>query len=247
MTTESVIQIDDVHLSFPLVRMTAGGVKEAFLAFVLGRSKPKAEKVFWALKGVSLNIARGEVVGVIGKNGSGKSTLLRIIAGIYAPDLGTADTQGQVASLELGSGFREELTGSENIHLSGAIMGLSPKEVDERFDQIVSFADIGEFIEQPLRTYSSGMKVRLGFAVASVIEPDILLIDEVLAVGDREFREKSMKRIEEMVAGETTVIIVSHNMAELERLCSRLVLLDQGRIVSDGPVDEVIAQYTEKK
>jgi ABC-type polysaccharide/polyol phosphate transport system ATPase subunit len=182
-------------------------------------------------------------VGIVGKNGSGKSTLLRVISGIYAPDRGAVQVRGRVQFLDLGSGFREELTGAENVRLSGVILGLSPHDVAERYDAIVEFAGIGQFIDQPLRTYSSGMRARLGFAVASVIEPDLLLIDEVLAVGDEDFRKKSMARIEEMV-GKTTVVVVSHNMAELKRICTRLVWMEKGKIVLDGGVDEVIQRYT---
>ncbi len=239
------IEIEDVHLSFPMVRYSAGGLKEVFLAMARGRLRSRSEKEFWALRGVTVEIRTGEVVGLIGKNGSGKSTLLRVIAGIYQPDKGSACARGRVRILELGSGFREELTGGENIRLAGAILGLSPRQVAERYDAVVAFADIGNFIRQPLRTYSSGMKARLGFAVASVIEPDILLVDEILAVGDADFKKKSMARMEEMVRGEgRTVVIVSHNMVELKRLCTRLILMEKGLVVMDGPPDEVIERYT---
>jgi ABC-type polysaccharide/polyol phosphate transport system ATPase subunit len=231
-----------VHLSFPLIRYTAGGVKEAFLGLVLGRTRKRSDKEFWALDGVSLSVEKRDVVGIVGKNGSGKSTLLRVISGIYAPDRGACTVRGRVQFLDLGSGFREELTGAENVRLSGVILGLTPRQVAERYDAIVEFAGIGQFIDQPLRTYSSGMKARLGFAVASVIEPDLLLIDEVLAVGDEDFRKKSMARIEEMV-GKTTVVVVSHNMAELKRICTRLIWMERGKVVLDGGVDEVIQRY----
>jgi ABC-type polysaccharide/polyol phosphate transport system ATPase subunit len=243
--SEPVIQLEDVHLSFPLVRYTAGGVKEAFLSFVLGRGRKKIEKEFWALKGVSISVDKRDVVGIVGKNGSGKSTLLRVISGIYRPDLGRCSVRGRVQFLDLGSGFREELTGAENVRLSGVILGLSPRQVSDRYEAIVEFAGVGQFIDQPLRTYSSGMRARLGFAVASVIEPDLLLIDEVLAVGDEDFRKKSMARIEEML-GKTTVVVVSHNMAELKRICTRLVWMEKGKVVLDGGVDEVIERYTKR-
>jgi ABC-2 type transport system ATP-binding protein len=243
--SEPVILLEHVHLSFPLVRYTAGGVKEAFLGLVLGRGRKQSEKEFWALTDVSLSAEKRDVVGIVGKNGSGKSTLLRVISGIYRPDRGRCSVRGRVQFLDLGSGFREELTGAENVRLSGVILGLTPHQVSERYDAIVDFAGIGQFIDQPLRTYSSGMRARLGFAVASVIEPDLLLIDEVLAVGDEDFRKKSMTRIEEMV-GKTTVVVVSHNMAELKRICTRLVWMDKGKVVLDGGVDEVIERYTKR-
>ena len=242
--SDTVIRLEDVHLSFPLVRYTAGGVKEAFLALVKGRQRQQSDKEFWALNGITLSVEKRDVVGIVGKNGSGKSTMLRVISGIYSPDRGRCTVDGKVQFLDLGSGFRDELTGSENIRLAGAILGLSPKQVGEHFDAIVDFAGIGDFIHQPLRTYSSGMRARLGFAVASVIEPDILLVDEVLAVGDADFKKKSMARMEEMVKNEgRTVVIVSHNMSELKRLCTRLILLEQGKVVADGGIDEVMERY----
>lgn len=245
--SEPIIQLSDVWLSFPLLRYEPRGVKEAFLSYIKKHLKPRPERVFWAVQGVSLEVRRGEVVGLIGKNGSGKSTLLRVVSNIYAADRGTARTQGRISALlELGAGFRDELTGWENIRLSGAIMGFSPVETEALMDRIVAFADLQEFMNQPLRTYSSGMRARLGFAVASVVEPDILLIDEVLAVGDAQFRQRSMTRIEEMVKRQdTAVVIVSHNQDELRRLCSRLVLLDHGKVVMDGAPSEVLARYQE--
>jgi len=221
------------------------GIKEAFLAIVLRRRKPKSERIFWALKGISVEIKRGEVVGLIGTNGAGKSTLLRSIAHTYAPDDGKVITDGRITNLQLGSGFRDELTGMENIKLSGAIMGYSPEQMAEKNAEIIDFSGVGNFINQPIRTYSSGMKARLGFAVAAVAEPEILLLDEVLAVGDANFREKSMTKLEQMVGGDTTVVIVSHNMVELRRLCSRVICLSQGQVALDGDPDEVIDKYLE--
>lgn len=201
--------------------------------------------MFWALRGVSFRIQRGEVVGIIGRNGSGKSTLLRVICGIYGPDRGSVmlPTGRVSALLELGSGFRDELSGMENIRLACAIQGFSSSEIDAIIEPIISFSGIEEFIDQPIRTYSSGMKARLGFAVASVVEPDVLLIDEVLAVGDAGFRQRCMTRIEQLVAGDTTVVVVSHNTAELERLCSRLILLERGIVIMDGAVKDVLERY----
>jgi ABC-type polysaccharide/polyol phosphate transport system ATPase subunit len=245
--SDTVIEVEDVWLSFPLIRFQPRGIKEAFLATVLRQKPPRELREFWALRGVSMKVQKGQVVGVIGRNGSGKSTLLRAISGIYAPDKGRIRTTGRISALELGSGFREELTGAENIRLSGAIMGMSPSEVEDRVDQIIEFAELEEFIDQHLRTYSSGMRTRLGFAVASVIEPEILLMDEVLAVGDAEFKAKSMARIEEMVGGDTTVVIVSHSLDELERLCDRLVLIDRGAVSCEGKPTDVIEAYDEQR
>lgn len=241
--SDAVIKIDDLHLSFPQLRYEPGGVKEAFLATVLRRRKPAEDRKFWALKGVNLNVERGEVLGVLGKNGSGKSTLIRVISKIYAPDKGTVWTEGRIATLQLGSGFRDELTGMENIRLSGTIMGFTPEEIAAQTEEIVAFAGIGDFIHQPLRTYSSGMRARLGFSVASAVAPDILLMDEVLAVGDEDFRQKSIARVEEMVSGDTTVVFVSHNLEALKRICTRILWLQFGEYVMTGDPDEVIDRY----
>ncbi len=240
---EIAIDVREVEVCFPLVRFRAGGIKEAFLR--AARRTPRAGPTeFWALKGVTLQVKRGEVVGLLGKNGSGKSTLLRVIAGIYEPDRGEVRVEGRISALlELGAGFRDELNGLENIRLAGAVIGLSPLEIESQIEDIERFADIGEFIHQPLRTYSSGMRARLGFAVASSVRPDVLLIDEALAVGDAQFRERSMLKVEEMVKSGITVVIVSHNLGELERLCHRLVLINAGKVLGSGPPQEMLAEY----
>lgn len=238
------IEVEDVVLDFPNVRHRPRSVKEAFLERMRPRA-PRRERSFRALRGVSFDVTVGEVVGIVGRNGSGKSTLLRVIAGIYAPDAGRVCTRGRISSLlELGAGFREELSGRENITLAGAIMGFAPEEMTELSPGIVEFSELGDFIDAPLRTYSSGMRSRLGFAVASAMDPEILLIDEALAVGDARFRERSMKRIEQMVAAEhTTVVLVSHSAGELRRLCSRLILLEKGEKLSEGEPEAVLADY----
>lgn len=243
--SDVVIEVRDVELGFPVVRYHAGGVKEAFLALVRKKRVPAKERHFWALDGVSLEVRRGEVLGILGRNGSGKSTLLRVIAGIYTPDAGTVRTEGRISSLlELGAGFRDELNGDENVRLSGAIMGFDKDEVEEMLPRVVEFSGLQDFMKQPLKTYSSGMRARLGFAVASNVDPDILLIDEALAVGDASFKEKSMARVEEMVRkDDTTVVVVSHNHGELRRLCTRMVLLERGKMIGEGAVDDVLAQY----
>ncbi len=247
MSAPDVIEVEDVHLSFPIVRYRARGVKEAFLELVTGRRHPDRKRDFWALNGVSFKVQRGEVIGLVGRNGAGKSTLLRVVCGIYQPDRGRVATTGRISSLlELGAGFRDELTGYENIKLSGAISGYSPDEMTELADKIVDFADLEEFIHQPLRTYSSGMRARLGFSVAAAVKPEILLIDEALAVGDAAFRQRSVNRIEEMVKDDdATVVIVSHNMEELKRLCTRMILLERGEVITQGAVPDVVKAYAE--
>lgn len=242
--SDPVIEVRDLVLDFPHVRHRPRGVKEAFLELVRKRG-PAQPLHFRALDGVSFEIQRGEVVGIVGRNGSGKSTLLRVIAGIYAPDGGEVLTRGRISSLlELGAGFREELTGRENIALSGAIMGFSAKEMLALTPGIVAFSEIGAQIDAPLRTYSSGMRSRLGFAVATSVDPEILLVDEALAVGDARFRERSMARIEAMVAADhTTVVVVSHNAGELRRLCGRLILLERGKKIFEGAPHPVLQRY----
>jgi lipopolysaccharide transport system ATP-binding protein len=201
---------------------------------------------FWALRDVSFEVPRGSVVGIIGRNGAGKSTLLKILSRITEPTLGRAELRGRVGSLlEVGTGFHQELTGRENILLSGAILGMKRAEILRKFDEIVAFADIGQFIDTPVKRYSSGMKVRLGFAVAAFLEPEILFIDEVLAVGDAEFQKKCLGKMSEIGKGGRTVIFVSHSMPAIQRLCDRAILLDHGRVVVDGTTQEAVRRYLE--
>lgn len=201
---------------------------------------------FWALRDVNFEVAEGEVVGIIGHNGAGKSTLLKILSQITEPTTGRVEIQGRVGSLlEVGTGFHPELTGRENIFVNGAILGMSHREVKRKFDEIVEFSGVGEFLETPVKRYSSGMQVRLAFAVAAHLEPEILIVDEVLAVGDAEFQNKCLGKMDEVASGGRTILFVSHNMAAVESLCNRACLLDRGRLVATGGVDEIIARYLE--
>ncbi len=201
-------------------------------------------ETFWALQDVSFDVARGEVLGVIGRNGAGKSTLLKILSRIMAPTAGSADIYGRVGSLlEVGTGFHPELTGRENIFLSGAILGLRRAEVRQRFDEIVAFAEVEQFLDTPCKHYSSGMYMRLGFAVAAHLQTEILLVDEVLAVGDAEFQRRCLGKMSEIAGGGRTVLFVSHNMAAVEQLCSRGVVLERGRAAFLGKIDAAIAAY----
>ncbi len=207
--------------------------------------KKNKEKSFWALKDVSFDIKRGEVLGLIGKNGSGKSTLLKILARIVTPTSGNASIEGKVASmLEVGTGFHPELTGRENIFLSGAILGMGKKEIESKFEEIVKFAEIEKFLDMPVKRYSSGMQVRLAFSVASNLDADVLLIDEVLAVGDVSFQRKSLKKMRSITKDEgRTVIFVSHSMPAVATLCSKVLLLDQGKVKAFGSTDKIISKY----
>jgi lipopolysaccharide transport system ATP-binding protein len=200
----------------------------------------------WALKDVSFQVERGEVVGIIGRNGAGKSTLLKILSRITVPTEGRAVINGRVGSLlEVGTGFHQELTGRENIYLSGAILGMTKSEIDRKFDEIVDFSGVERFIDTPLKRYSSGMRVRLGFAVAAHLDPEILLIDEVLAVGDAAFQKKCLGKMGEVAGAGRTVLFVSHNMQMIDELCPRTVLLNEGSVVADGPTGQVVGRYYE--
>ena len=241
MSEDEAITLNNVVLDFPVSRTGPAFLKE----ILTRRTKRNAPNFYRAVDGLSLEIRKGEVFGIIGPNGAGKSTLLRMMAGIYAPDEGSLRVEGRVSLLAgLGAGFQRNLTGRENISLSGSIYGISPDELYQMVPSIVVFSGIGKFIDQPLRTYSSGMRARLAFSIASHLSPDVLLIDEVLAVGDSSFREKSKRRIMEMVKGDATVVIVSHNAAILREICDRVMCIADGKIdvVSDD-INMVIERY----
>ena len=202
------------------------------------------DDTIWALKNVSFEIKRGEVVGVIGRNGAGKSTLLKILSRITEPTTGIAEIRGRLSSLlEVGTGFHGELTGRENTYLNGAILGMGKAEIDRKFDEIVAFADVDKFIDTPVKHYSSGMQMRLAFAVAAHLEPEILIVDEVLAVGDASFQKKCLNKMEDVGQQGRTVLFVSHNMQAITRLCKRTILLDEGKIIADGPSHKVVGVY----
>ncbi|HEX5042465.1 MAG TPA: ABC transporter ATP-binding protein [Candidatus Polarisedimenticolaceae bacterium] len=218
-------------------------LREFFIRTVLRRPLAMRRACF-SLEGISLDIRRGESVAFIGRNGSGKSTALRLIAGIYAPSAGELRVTGRIASvIELGAGFNPELTGRENVELYGAVMGLKRREVAVHFDAIVDFADLGDFVDEPVKYYSSGMQARLAFAVTVAVEPDILLLDEVLAVGDAVFRERCLARLERFRARGGTLVVVSHDLQQVRRLCDRAVWLEKGRVRQEGPAAMVTLAY----
>ncbi|HEX4085256.1 MAG TPA: ABC transporter ATP-binding protein [Chthoniobacteraceae bacterium] len=203
-----------------------------------------SKETFWALKDISFDVNRGDVVGVVGRNGAGKSTLLKILSRITEPTLGEIDLYGRVGSLlEVGTGFHPELTGRENIYLNGAILGMSKREIARQFDGIVDFAGVEKFLDTPVKRYSSGMYVRLAFAVAAHLNPEILIVDEVLAVGDAEFQKKCLGKMKDVAKGGRTVLFVSHNMAAVQNLCTRGIMLRSGQILVSGDVDEVVSAY----
>ena len=209
-----------------------------------GMNFHESQDIIWALRGVSFEIERGDVLGIIGRNGAGKSTLLKILSRITDPTTGRAEIRGRVSSLlEVGTGFHQELTGRENVYLNGTILGMRKREVDAKFDQIVDFSGVERFIDTPVKRYSSGITVRLAFSVAAHLEPEILIIDEVLAVGDADFQKKCLEKMETVGKQGRTVIFVSHNMPAVTRLCRRAILLDEGKIVQNGQSDKIVSTY----
>ena len=206
--------------------------------------EPTEEEIVWALRDVSFDVQEGEVVGIIGRNGGGKSTLLKVLSRITEPTTGQAAIRGRVASLlEVGTGFHPELTGRENVYLNGAILGMRKREVDRKYDEIVEFSGVEKFMDTPVKRYSTGMSLRLAFAVAAHLEPEVLMIDEVLAVGDAEFQKKCLGKMQSVAGEGRTVLFVSHNMGIIQRLCNRGILLNDGKILVDGPMSTAIEQY----
>jgi ABC-type polysaccharide/polyol phosphate transport system ATPase subunit len=233
------ISVESASRRFRVREQEARTLKDLFV--LRGRTKPTD---VWALLDVSVSVAPGEAVGLIGRNGSGKTTLLRLVAGIIKPTSGRVHTEGRIGSLlELGAGFHPDFTGRENVFLNGAIQGLRRAEIRERFDEIVGFAEIEHAIDRPVRTYSSGMTMRLGFAIAAFLDADILLLDEVFAVGDESFQRKCFGRIFQFKQAGGTIVFVSHDAAAVERLCERSVLLEAGSVSFDGPTREAVARY----
>ncbi|MEW6223291.1 MAG: ABC transporter ATP-binding protein [Chloroflexota bacterium] len=237
-----VIGVEDLGVRYSL-RLTK---KTTLRDSIVRRVRRKGETSFWALRNVSFNVLQGESLGVIGPNGAGKSTLLQVLAGIITPSEGEVAVDGHVSSLlTLGVGFDQELSGVDNIRLGGAFMGLDHRMVEERLPTIVEYADLGQFIDAPIKTYSAGMRARLGFAIATSVEPDILLLDEVLATGDAAFREKSKQRVLELVTQAKAIVLVTHDMNWVTEYCNRAILIEQGRVVLEGPPGDVVALHQE--
>jgi lipopolysaccharide transport system ATP-binding protein len=223
-----------------LAAMASGAIRAARGV----RPTAAASRDLWALKDISFAVEAGDVVGIIGRNGAGKSTLLKVISQITEPTEGFVDVTGRVGSLlEVGTGFHEDLTGRENTYLNGAILGMAKAEIDRKFDEIVAFAEIDRFIDTPVKHYSSGMYMRLAFAVAAHLETEILVVDEVLAVGDMQFQKKCLGKMDDIARRGRTVLFISHNMEAIQRLCTRGLLMDQGRLIASGSIDEVVARY----
>lgn len=241
--SDTIIEVNDVTMRFNLAEEKTDTIKEYFVKLVSGKLHFKP---FYALKDVSFQIKRGEAVALIGKNGSGKSTMLRILAGVIYPTEGTVRVNGSIAPMiELGAGFDLELTARENIYMNGAILGHDRKFMDQHFEEIVDFSELHEFIDVPLKNYSSGMIARLGFSIATIVRADILIVDEVLAVGDFRFQEKCHKKIAQLLDGGTTLLFVSHNAAQVKALCSKAIWLDHGHVMAIGDTQEVYHMYEE--
>lgn len=237
MENNTVIKVSHVTRKFNLSKEKVDSIKE-YLIKLMKRQLMYNE--FVALDDVSFEVKKGEVLGLVGFNGSGKSTMLKIIAGVMKPSSGSVEVQGTMAPMiELGAGFDPNLTGRENIYLNGYVFGFSKQFITEKFDEIVDFSEIAEFIDVPLKNYSSGMKARLGFAIATTVRPQILIVDEVLAVGDYRFQAKCQKRMKEMISNDTTVLFVSHSMPQVRDLCDRCVWLEKGKVKMIGTADEV--------
>lgn len=238
---ETMIEVRNITMQYQMANDRVSNLKE----YIIKRLKKRLEfNCFTALDDVSFSVKRGEVLGLIGHNGAGKSTILKVISGIVKPTKGSVQVYGNIVPmLELGSGFDFEMTGRENIFLNGAILGYSEEFLREKYDEIVDFSEIGQFIDIPLRNYSSGMIARLGFSVATVVEPEVLIVDEVLAVGDAAFQEKSKRRMMELMGGGTTVLFVSHGLEQVRELCDHVVWMDHGKVKMYGQTKEVCDAY----
>lgn len=237
----SVIKVNDVSMMFNLSSEKIDSIKEYFIKAV---RRELHFQEFWALRDISFTLEKGDSLGIVGLNGSGKSTLLKIVSGILKPTKGTVETYGSIAPLiELGAGFDANLSARENIYLNGAILGYSRAYMSERFDEIIEFAELQDFVDTAVKNYSSGMVARLGFAIATMNVPDILIIDEILAVGDYKFQEKSFARMQEMIASGATVVFVSHSIEQVQKICKKALWLEHGHMRMLGDVDAVCGEY----
>lgn len=241
---KDIIKVENVGMKFNLSKEKVDSLKDYVIKSLTGKI---SYNEFWALKDINFTLQKGDRLGILGLNGAGKSTLLKVIVGVFKPTEGSVTKHGKIAPLlELGAGFDPQYTGRENIFLYGAVLGLSKKFLEEKYDEIVKFAELEEFIDVPLKNYSSGMKARLGFAIATIVEPDILILDEVLSVGDAKFRKKSEKKVMSMFDKGVTVLFVSHSIEQVKRLCNKAILLEKGKIIASGDIEEVAKVYESK-
>lgn len=237
------VKVENVSIKFNLGQEKLDSLKEFVLKFFQGKVKYDE---FCALQGIDLTIYKGDRVGILGLNGAGKSTLLKVIAGVYKPTTGKVTRKGVLAPLlELGAGFDKQYTARENIYLYGAVLGYSKEFIDKKFEEIVEFSELQNFLDVPIKNFSSGMRSRLGFAICTAVDPDILILDEVLSVGDARFRKKSEKKVMDMFEKGVTVLFVSHSLAQVKRICNKAIILDHGKMLAYGDIDDVAAQYQE--
>lgn len=245
MKDEIMVSVDKVSMRFNLGQEKIDSLKEYAIKFV---KKQLLYKEFWALNDISLEVKKGEVFGIVGYNGSGKSTLLKIIAGVMKPTKGTVKVKGTMAPLiELGAGFDPNLTGRENVYLNGAILGYTKQKLEGAFDEILEFSELGSFIDVPIKNYSSGMVARLAFSIATIVEPEILIVDEVLSVGDYKFQEKCQNKIRKVIENGTTVLFVSHSIKQVEDLCDRVAWIDKGHLKTVGDSKTVCKMFLDNK
>jgi len=242
--SKNAVELKNVSVLFNLNKEKIDNIKEYFIKLV---TRKLHFTEFWALTDVSFAVKKGERIGILGYNGAGKSTLLKVIAGVLKPTKGSVEVHGVIAPLlELGAGFDQNYSGKENIFLYGATMGYPRKYIEERYDEIVKFSELGDFIDVPVKNYSSGMKARLGFSIATAVEPEVLILDEVLSVGDAAFKKKSEAKVKSMFDKGVTVLFVSHNTAQVRRLCNTAIILDKGKVVAYGEANEVCDIYQER-
>lgn len=239
-----MIKIENVSMKFNLEIEKDFSMKQAFVNLFTKKKKKKKNEDFWALKDVSFNIGKGEVVGLIGSNGAGKSTLLKVVSGVMKPTKGKVKVKGVISPMiELGAGFDGNLTARENIYLNGAILGYSKEFLDDKFDEIVEFSELKDFLDVPVKNFSSGMTAKLAFSIATIINPEILIVDEILSVGDIKFQEKSKRKMMEMIKGGTTVLYVSHSLESIKDLCTKVVWLEHGKVVKMGDTNKICDAY----
>ena len=238
-----MIRIKNVSMKFNMDIEKDFSIKQAFINLFTKKKKKKTE-YFWALKNVTFCVNKGDVVGLIGSNGAGKSTLLKVVSGVMKPTSGKVEVDGVISPMiELGAGFDQNLTARENIYLNGAILGYSKKFLDSKFDEIVEFSELKDFLDVPVKNFSSGMTAKLAFSIATIVEPEILIVDEILSVGDLRFQEKSKNKMMEMIKGGTTVLYVSHSLESIKDLCNKVVWLDHGQVVKMGDTKEICDEY----
>lgn len=241
-----MIILKNVSMKFNLGVEKDNSLKMIFINLFTPKKKKKKD-YFWALKDIDFRINKGDVVGIIGANGAGKSTLLKVVSGVYKPTIGTVEVNGKISPMiELGAGFDGELTARENIYLNGAILGYSKEFLEQKFDEIVEFSELKDFLDVPVKNFSSGMVAKLAFSISTIVDPEVLIVDEILSVGDIKFQEKSKNKMMSMIEGGTTVLYVSHSIDSIKELCSKVIWLDHGKIVKMGDTKEICDEYYKK-